>query len=294
MHGFRAHIAAARETGLPLVIHAREATRMWRISCATRRKGRLPGGTPCFTGGRELAFTGIELGALRVVHRHPDIQEIRRSSRHCQGLAGRPHPVRDGFALSRAWKIAWQTLRAGLCGRDGPGVGRDARLVAPGDEIIARQTTENFFGCSARCRGHLRWRHDVSLHHSRLRIVHGRAAAGARFGVPAIEQSEEPPAADLAAGRATRAERITPGSLVDTSPDLREQLLDANVDWLDGVLITHEHADHIHGIDVLRALFVRKRRRVDYVPQRGDVGAAAGALRLIASKARPAATYPRW
>src|SRR6476620_1598946 len=50
--------------------------------------------------------------------------------------------------------------------------------------------------------------------------------------------------------------------LVDTSPDLREQLLDAGVDWLDGVLISHEHADHIHGIDDLRPLFVRKRRRV--------------------------------
>ena len=44
--------------------------------------------------------------------------------------------------------------------------------------------------------------------------------------------------------------------LVDTSPDLREQLLDAEVDWLDGVLITHEHADHTHGIDDLRGLFV--------------------------------------
>jgi phosphoribosyl 1,2-cyclic phosphate phosphodiesterase len=40
-------------------------------------------------------------------------------------------------------------------------------------------------------------------------------------------------------------------------------LIDAKVDWLDGVLMTHEHADHCHGIDDLRALFVRKRRRVD-------------------------------
>jgi phosphoribosyl 1,2-cyclic phosphate phosphodiesterase len=51
--------------------------------------------------------------------------------------------------------------------------------------------------------------------------------------------------------------------LVDTSPDLREQLLATGVEWLDGVLMTHEHADHCHGIDDLRPLFVRKRRRVD-------------------------------
>jgi phosphoribosyl 1,2-cyclic phosphate phosphodiesterase len=51
--------------------------------------------------------------------------------------------------------------------------------------------------------------------------------------------------------------------LVDTSPDLREQLLDAEVDWLDGVLITHQHADHIHGIDDLRSVFIRGRRRLD-------------------------------
>jgi phosphoribosyl 1,2-cyclic phosphate phosphodiesterase len=51
--------------------------------------------------------------------------------------------------------------------------------------------------------------------------------------------------------------------LVDTSPDLREQLLDAAVNHLDGVLYTHEHADHIHGIDDLRALFIAHKRRVD-------------------------------
>ena len=51
--------------------------------------------------------------------------------------------------------------------------------------------------------------------------------------------------------------------LVDCSPDLRTQLLDAEVEALDGVLITHEHADHTHGIDDLRPLFVRQRRRID-------------------------------
>jgi phosphoribosyl 1,2-cyclic phosphate phosphodiesterase len=51
--------------------------------------------------------------------------------------------------------------------------------------------------------------------------------------------------------------------LVDTSPDLREQLLDADVHSLDAVIFTHEHADHTHGIDDLRGLFLHMRRRID-------------------------------
>ncbi len=43
--------------------------------------------------------------------------------------------------------------------------------------------------------------------------------------------------------------------LVDTSPDLREQLLDAQVGNIDAVIWTHDHADHVHGLDDLRQLF---------------------------------------
>jgi TatD DNase family protein len=61
--GFRTHIAAARETGLPLVIHAREADEdVANILRNEAKKGAFPAVLHCFTGGRELAFTGIELG----------------------------------------------------------------------------------------------------------------------------------------------------------------------------------------------------------------------------------------
>ncbi|MGO8779741.1 MAG: MBL fold metallo-hydrolase [Rhodomicrobium sp.] len=51
--------------------------------------------------------------------------------------------------------------------------------------------------------------------------------------------------------------------VIDTSPDLREQLLSAGVKRLDGVIYTHDHADHTHGIDDLRVLCYMQRRRID-------------------------------
>jgi phosphoribosyl 1,2-cyclic phosphate phosphodiesterase len=50
--------------------------------------------------------------------------------------------------------------------------------------------------------------------------------------------------------------------LIDTSPDLREQLLMADVDQLDAVLFTHEHADQTHGLDDLRPVVLHQRRRI--------------------------------
>ena len=52
--------------------------------------------------------------------------------------------------------------------------------------------------------------------------------------------------------------------LIDTSPDLREQLLDSDVDHLDAVFLTHEHADQTHGIDDLRGVVMHMRRRIPF------------------------------
>lgn len=61
-------------------------------------------------------------------------------------------------------------------------------------------------------------------------------------------------------------ERIGPEGttsvLIDTSPDMRQQLLDAEVGRLDAVLYTHSHADHVHGLDDLRMLVINMRQRL--------------------------------
>lgn len=57
-------------------------------------------------------------------------------------------------------------------------------------------------------------------------------------------------------------ENGTTSVLIDTSPDLRAQLLDAGIGRLDAVLYTHAHADHVHGLDDLRMIVFNTRARL--------------------------------
>ena len=59
------------------------------------------------------------------------------------------------------------------------------------------------------------------------------------------------------------AQGATTRILVDTSPDIRQQLLNAEAGCLNGLLYTHDHADHTHGIDDLRVACYNARERID-------------------------------
>ena len=67
--------------------------------------------------------------------------------------------------------------------------------------------------------------------------------------------------------------------LIDTPPELRLQLVAAGVDRVDAVLYTHDHADHTHGVDDLRAISVR---RDTPLPMYGSAETLAGLSRKFA------------
>jgi phosphoribosyl 1,2-cyclic phosphate phosphodiesterase len=54
----------------------------------------------------------------------------------------------------------------------------------------------------------------------------------------------------------------TTTALMDAGPDLREQLIEARAGWLDALILTHDHADHVHGIDDLRMVVFNRRKRL--------------------------------
>jgi phosphoribosyl 1,2-cyclic phosphate phosphodiesterase len=86
--------------------------------------------------------------------------------------------------------------------------------------------------------------------------------SGTSFGVPvlgcdcAVCRSGDP--RDRRTRVAAVVEEAGTGLLIDTPPEVRLQLVAAGVRAVDGVLYTHDHADHVHGIDDLRALSGRR------------------------------------
>jgi phosphoribosyl 1,2-cyclic phosphate phosphodiesterase len=79
--------------------------------------------------------------------------------------------------------------------------------------------------------------------------------------------------------------------VVDAGPDFREQMLDAQVGWADAVIFTHIHADHVAGIDDLRAFFLNRQRRVDVY---ADAATMAGLHRSFGYcfESPPGSPYP--
>jgi len=140
---FREHIAAARETGLPLVIHSRDCDAdTANLLAAETGKGAFPAVLHCFTGGRDLAFKAIDLG---LYISFTGILTFKNSG-----------ALREIAAALPAERIMVETDAPYLA--PGPYRGKrnepayvaetarvlaETRAVSP-DEI-ARQTTENFF-----------------------------------------------------------------------------------------------------------------------------------------------------
>ncbi len=73
--------------------------------------------------------------------------------------------------------------------------------------------------------------------------------------------------------------------LIDTPPELRLQLVAAGCDRLDGVLYTHEHADHTNGIDDLRIFSVKQRRALPLFGPPETLDRLAGSFRYIFDEA---------
>jgi len=141
--GLRTHIAAARETGLPLVIHSREADAdMTRILREEHAKGTFPAVLHCFTGGRELALAGVALGfyvsfsGILTFKKSHDLRAIAAEL-----------PVERILVETDAPYLAPQPWRGK---RNEPAfVVETARVLAEcrgvSPDAMARQTTENFF-----------------------------------------------------------------------------------------------------------------------------------------------------
>lgn len=79
--------------------------------------------------------------------------------------------------------------------------------------------------------------------------------------------------------------------LIDTPPDIREQCLDNDVIAVDAVIYTHDHADHTHGIDDLRAFFINTHRRVPVYMDAPTTESLVSRFRYC-FEGKPGSSYP--
>jgi TatD DNase family protein len=141
--GLRNHIAAARTTGLPLVIHSREADEdMARILEQETGKGAFPAVLHCFTGGRDLAQRAIALGlfisftGIVTFKKSDELRAIAQSLPADRILLETDAPyLAPGRYRGKRNEPAYVVETAQVLA--------ETRAVSP--EEIARQTSENFF-----------------------------------------------------------------------------------------------------------------------------------------------------
>ena len=141
--GFRAHIAAARATGLPLVIHTREADEACgRILEDEIAKGPFKAVLHCYTGGRDLAMKAVALGlsvsftGILTFKKSEDLRAIAASLPRERVLVETDAPyLAPGKFRGKRNEPAYVVETAKVL----------AEVRGTTEEEIARQTTENFF-----------------------------------------------------------------------------------------------------------------------------------------------------
>ena len=235
---FEAHIDAARQTGLPLVVHTRDAEEdTAEILSAAVREGGVTGVLHCFTGSAELARKGLDLGfyvSLSGIVTFKNAQDLQATAKWLPAdqmlvetdspfLAPVPH---RGQKCEPAFVADTASFVAQLRGED--------------PEELAEATTANFFKLFSKAA-------------VKVRIL----GCGTSTGVPKIGNDwgqcdpHEPRNYRLQDARSwSKAPANECWSIA--GPTCASSCSPRKSSRLEGVIVTHTHGDHCHGIDELR------------------------------------------